>query len=150
MRRVTEGERQEFEQYFRLARPIKPKAAPRKAKTSGGAVQTAEMTLLRRPAVFTLAIVWDSPQVRGLTRQLCSNEGPSELGFGESAAMHGWKPFVSVVGRHRACQRFSMMRMQHSMFPSRVSAAFRPLRSESQTGNGWHCFPCMWCMYRLS
>ncbi len=33
-------------------------------KASGGAVQTAEMTLLRRPAVFTLAIVWDSPQVR--------------------------------------------------------------------------------------
>ncbi|BDA41097.1 probable inactive ubiquitin carboxyl-terminal hydrolase 54 at C-terminar half [Coccomyxa sp. Obi] len=31
-------------------------------KASGGAVQTAEMTLLRRPAVFTLAIVWDSPQ----------------------------------------------------------------------------------------
>lgn len=28
-----------------------------------GAVQTAEMSLLRRPAVFTLAIVWDSPQV---------------------------------------------------------------------------------------
>ena len=27
------------------------------------AVQTAEMTLLRRPVVFTLAIVWDSPQV---------------------------------------------------------------------------------------
>lgn len=32
-------------------------------KKSGGAVQTAEMTLLSRPAVFTLAIVWDSPQV---------------------------------------------------------------------------------------
>ena len=46
-------------------------------KTSGGAVQTAEMTLLRRPAVSTLAIVWDSPQVRGLTRQLCSKWGPS-------------------------------------------------------------------------
>jgi hypothetical protein len=36
---------------------------PAGTKKSGGAVQTAEMTLLRRPAVFTLAIVWDSPQV---------------------------------------------------------------------------------------
>jgi hypothetical protein len=36
--------------------------APRKP----GAVQTAEMSLLRRPAVFTLAIVWDSPQARAL------------------------------------------------------------------------------------
>lgn len=36
------------------------------AKKSG-AVHTAEMTLLRRPAVFTLAIVWDSPQVGTLT-----------------------------------------------------------------------------------
>ena len=33
------------------------------SKEQKRAVQTAEMTLLRRPVVFTLAIVWDSPQV---------------------------------------------------------------------------------------
>ena len=37
MRRVSEEERREFEQDFRLARPIKPKAMPREAKKSGGA-----------------------------------------------------------------------------------------------------------------
>lgn len=39
-------------------------ALPASAAKSG-AVHTAEVTLLRRPAVFTLAIVWDSPQVCG-------------------------------------------------------------------------------------
>ena len=37
MRRVTEGERQEFEQDFKLARPIKPKAAAAAQKKPGGA-----------------------------------------------------------------------------------------------------------------
>jgi hypothetical protein len=46
-----------------------------------GAVHTAEMTLLRRPAVFTLAIVWDSPQVRVCVHvsehvRVCSEPGP--------------------------------------------------------------------------
>jgi DNA-nicking Smr family endonuclease len=36
MRRVSEQERQEFEQDFRLARPIKPKAALRPVKKPGG------------------------------------------------------------------------------------------------------------------
>ena len=36
MRRTSEDERREFEQDFRLARPIKPKAMPRSAKKSGG------------------------------------------------------------------------------------------------------------------
>ena len=35
-RRTTENERREFEQDFKLARPIKPKAAPRSAKKPGG------------------------------------------------------------------------------------------------------------------
>ena len=37
MRRVSDAERKEFEQDFRLARPIKPKAVPRSAKREGGA-----------------------------------------------------------------------------------------------------------------
>ena len=37
MRRVSDAERKEFEQDFRLARPIKPKAVPRPAKRAGGA-----------------------------------------------------------------------------------------------------------------
>lgn len=37
MRRVSEQERKEFEQDFKLARPIKPKGAPRTAKKAGGA-----------------------------------------------------------------------------------------------------------------
>lgn len=37
MRRVSDQERREFEQDFRLARPIKPKAPPRAAKKPGGA-----------------------------------------------------------------------------------------------------------------
>ena len=37
MRRVSDAERKEFEQDFRLARPIKPKAVPRSAKRAGGA-----------------------------------------------------------------------------------------------------------------
>lgn len=40
-----------------------PTAVAKEQKQSR-AVQTAEMTLLRRPVVFTLAIVWDSPQAR--------------------------------------------------------------------------------------
>ena len=36
MRRVSDEERREFEQDFKLARPIKPKAAPRSAKKPGG------------------------------------------------------------------------------------------------------------------
>ena len=45
-----------------LAEGGSPTAASKEQKQSR-AVQTAEMTLLRRPVVFTLAIVWDSPQV---------------------------------------------------------------------------------------
>lgn len=37
MRRVSDQERKEFEQDFRLARPIKPKPGPRSAKKPGGA-----------------------------------------------------------------------------------------------------------------
>lgn len=37
MRRVTDTERREFEQDFKLARPIKPKSVTRGAKKSGGA-----------------------------------------------------------------------------------------------------------------
>jgi DNA-nicking Smr family endonuclease len=36
MRRVSEAERKEFEQDFKLARPIKPKTNPRAARKSGG------------------------------------------------------------------------------------------------------------------
>jgi len=36
MRRATQDERREFEEDFRLARPIKPKAAPRSEKKPGG------------------------------------------------------------------------------------------------------------------
>ncbi len=36
MRKVTDSERKEFQQDFKLARPIKPKAAPRAAKKPGG------------------------------------------------------------------------------------------------------------------
>jgi DNA-nicking Smr family endonuclease len=36
MRRVSDQERKEFEQDFKQARPIKPKAAPRAPKKSGG------------------------------------------------------------------------------------------------------------------
>ena len=45
-----------------LAEGGSPTVASKEQKQSR-AVQTAEMTLLRRPVVFTLAIVWDSPQV---------------------------------------------------------------------------------------
>ena len=45
-----------------LAEGGSPTAASKEQKQPR-AVQTAEMTLLRRPVVFTLAIVWDSPQV---------------------------------------------------------------------------------------
>jgi DNA-nicking Smr family endonuclease len=36
MRKVSDEERKEFEQDFKLARPIKPKASPRAAKKPGG------------------------------------------------------------------------------------------------------------------
>ena len=36
MRKGSDSERKEFEQDFRLARPIKPKARPRSAKKPGG------------------------------------------------------------------------------------------------------------------
>lgn len=41
MRRVSEEERRAFEEDFRLARPIKPKAAPRAAKKPGGSAPAA-------------------------------------------------------------------------------------------------------------
>jgi DNA-nicking Smr family endonuclease len=42
MRKVTDSERREFQRDFKLARPIKPKPAPRGAKKRGGAAGAAQ------------------------------------------------------------------------------------------------------------
>ena len=54
-----------------LAEGGSPTAASKEQKHSR-AVQTAEMTLLHRPVVFTLAIVWDSPQVNPVLQRTSS------------------------------------------------------------------------------
>jgi len=139
-RRTTESERKEFEQDFKLARTIKPKAAPRTAKKPGssGGLDGNTQARLNRGLIVPDATL----DLHGMTQERAHR---ALARFLQGAREHGNRLIVVVTGKGnpRAPDAAEWTRSPHGVLKEMVprwlaEPALKPLVARMQPAHIRH------------